>query len=567
MRDELAVQMVIDRLSLADDQRTDYAMRAVENEMLYNNYIDETTHPYLSNIALPWPYIIVESYLGKCIQMLAAVLPYVRIVEEDDDSRPKAKMVEKDVNMAFYYQKWPIFSYKIYKQAFKLGTVFILEKPWGFLNGREMPIFQPMNFYRTWVNPSVLDLDDEDAYLIYETYIPMNAFKSYKGNPNYKNLSKIKEHEGDIKTTEEKEIQAFKNLSDVPYDKYSKLVKTHFYWSNDDFIVVTNDDNIIRNDNEHNEGQFLGRIPVRKITPIPLEDEFYGMSILEQGKGLFSEVDENRNQYNDAVNLMLNPQWIIDRNAGIKKTTITARAGNIVWTDDVAGITPMKVDWNILPQSIQRGKMIEMDIMNYSNAFPQLRGQQVSGTETATEYMGMRSAGELRSDTYNLLLSMMSIEQFAEDIVQFKRMFMTDSSKFYYWPEQKTNIVTPNDYTGNFTYKAFAGYKKEREIERKHMIEAMGFIFANQAFLPLVIPHANEWLDRLLDYFDFRSPEQLYVTDEEMKMQQQDQMMQMMSQMIAGGGQGGAGQPALGEREMRTPETTPNPGTMQLLGR
>lgn len=560
MKDELASEMVQDRISFADDQRSDYAARAVENEMLYNNYIDETVHPYLSNIALPWPYTIVESYLGKCIQVLASILPYVRIVEEDDDSRQKAKMVEKDVNMCFYYQKWPIFSYKIYKQAFKIGTAFVLEKPWGFLNGREMPVFQPMNFYRTWVNPSILDLEDEDAYLIYETYIPLNSFKDYKGNTNYKNLSKIKVHEGEIKTSEEKEIMAFKALSDVPADKHSKLVKTHFYWSLDDFIIVTNDDNVIRND----ESNFMGRIPVRKITPIPLEDEFYGMSILEQGKGLFSEINENRNQYNDAVNLMLNPQYVIDRNAGVKKTTITSRSGNIIWTDDVNGIQPLKVDWNILPQSITRGRMIEMDIMNYSNAFPQLRGQQVQGTETATEYMGMRSAGELRSDTYNLLLSMMSIEQFAEDIVQFKRMFMTDSSKFYYWPEQETNIVSPNDYTGNFTYKAFAGYKREREIERKQLIEAMSFIFGNQAFLPLVIPKANEWLDRLVDYFDLRSPEQLYMSDAEMKEQQANQMMQMLSQAISGGEGGGA--PALGEKEMRMQESSPNSPMAQILG-
>jgi hypothetical protein len=560
MDDKAAGTMVKERRVWADKQRQDYCLRAIENEKLYNNCIDETTHPYISNISLPWPYIITESYLGKCIQMLAAFLPYVRIVEEDDDSRPKAKKVEKDVNMAFYYQKWPLFCYKAYKQAFKLGTCFVFEKPWGFLNGREMPIFQPMNFYRTWVNPNILDLDDEDAYLVYRCYIPKDSFKAFIGSPYYKNISNIKVHEGQIRTQEEQEIQAFKNLSDIPQDTYSKLVQTDFYLDLDNFIVVTNDDNVIRNDQDN----FMGRIPVRKITPIPLEDEFYGMSILEEGKDLFAEINENRNQYNDAVNLMLNPQWIMDRNAGFKKTTITARSGNIIWTDDVKGYDTLKVDWNILPQAIQRGKIIESDIMNYSNAFPQLRGEPQAGRQTATEYQGMRSAGELRSDSYNLLLAMMSVEQFAEDIVHFKRMSMTEPSKFYYWPDQKTDTVTPEDYTGNFTYKCFANYKQAREVERKQLIEAMTFVFGNQAFLPLVMQKANEWLERLLDYFDLRSPEQLYVSDQEMQQAQRNQVMQMLSQAIAGGGNG---KPAMGEKEMRMPEGSPNPEIMGLLGR
>ena len=181
----------------------------------------------------------------------------------------------------------------------------------------------------------------------------------------------------------------------------------------------------------------------------------------------------------------------------------------------------------------------------------------------------MRQAGELRSQTYNLLLSMMSIEDMAKDIITFKQMFMNNNSNFYYWPEGKTDTVTPDDYDGRFTFKSFAGFKMVREIERKQLIEAMTFIFGNQAFLPIVMPKANEWLERLIDYFDLRSPEQLYVTDEE---QAQAQIQQFMQMMMMGGQQGGQGGgqpqiPSLGEKAMRMPEQTPNPMTMQMLGR
>jgi hypothetical protein len=162
---------------------------------------------------------------------------------------------------------------------------------------------------------------------------------------------------------------------------------------------------------------------------------------------------------------------------------------------------------------------------------------------------------------------MMSIEDMTRDIVTFKQMFMSEPSNFYYWPEGKTNSVAPEDYYGQFTFKSFAGFKQVREIERKQLIEAMTFVFGNQAFLPNVMPKANEWLERLIDSFDLRSPEQLYVSDEEQAIAQMQQMQQMLLMQSMGGGQGGTKQPALGEREMRMPETTPNPMQMQMLGR
>lgn len=566
MDDKLAVQMVNDRLLLADNARQQYDQRAIENEQLYHNYIDETSHPYLSNISLPWPYIIVESYLGKCIQMLAAQMPYVRIVEEDDDSRPKARKVERDANMVLYRQKWPILAYNVFKQSFKYPCGFIYEKPWGSIKGMEMPLFVQMNWFHTWVNPSILDFEDDDAYVIWETFVPMSSLKAFEGNENYKNLSSIKAYDKEIYQESEKTIRSFKNLPDYPVDQYSKLVQNWVYWDHENLIVITNGNNPIRvSDN------FLGgHIPVKKITPLPVEDEFYGMSILEEGKDLFVEGNENRNQYNDAVNLMLNPQWIVSRSCEIKRSTIQSRPGGLLFTDDVNGLKPMPVDWNILAQSLMRGKMVAEDIQNFSNAFPQMRGQGVPGSETATEFVGMRQAGELRSQTYNLLLAIMSVESMIEDVVTFKQMFMTEDSSFYYWPEQNTMKATPQDYNGRFTFKTFAAFKQMLEIERKQYIEAMALIFggANGAFLPFVMPKADEWLDRLIDYFEIRNPEQLKLSNEDLQQaQMMSQVQQLMGMINGGGGMGGGQQPALGEKAMRMgPETTPNLPMAPMMG-
>lgn len=569
MNDKSAVEMVLARWNIADRGRGQYAERAIENEKLYRAYIDETSHPYLSNICLPWPYIITESYLGKCIQMLAAMMPYVRVVEDEDDDREKAKNVERDANMCLYLQKWPILAYKLYKQAFKYPNAWLEIEPWGNVAGREMPIFRHRNWFQTWVNPSVISLEDLDCYIITIDYVPIRTFEEFVGNKFYKNLDKIEVWEGDIYTEEENEIKSFKSIPTREADKYSKLVKVTRYWSYYDFIIMTNDNNVIRNQDTN----FLGVLPFKSITPLPVEDEFYGMSILDEGKGLFENINENENQYNDAVNLLLNPQWIINRSAEVKRSQIVTRSGGIIWTDDVNGIVPMKVDWNILAASGARKSRLEMDLQNYSNAFPQMRGAPQTGSETATEYMGMRSAGELRSDTYNLLLSMLSVEDMVADIVRYKKMFMTDPSGFFYWPDNKPRKANPSDYAGSFSFKAVAQYKMAKEIERKQLIEAMTLVFGNQAFIPLVAPRAEEWLSRLLDYFGLRDADQLFASQEE----QQAQQAMMMLQGMMGGGQGGgnggplsvsSGQPApaLGEREMRMPDQSPNPEMMGDMG-
>jgi len=98
-----------------------------------------------------------------------------------------------------------------------------------------------------------------------------------------------------------------------------------------------------------------------------------------------------------------------------------------------------------------------------------------------------------------------------------------------------------------------------KEIERKQLIEAMTLVFGNQAFLPFVVPRADQWLGRLLDYFGIRDTEQLFASPEE-------QQMQQLMMMLTGGMQGGGQQPALGEREMRMPEGSPNPALMGEIG-
>jgi len=232
-----------------------------------------------------------------------------------------------------------------------------------------MTVFELLPFFHTWKNPHILSLRDPETWVAYEQFIPMDRFKQFQGNPNYKNLSKLEVWTGDIESQEEQEIRAFREkqpLRKGDQIMHSELVKLTFYWSYNDFVILANDDTLIRHDKQN----FLGKIPIKAITPIPQDNEFWGMSILEEGKGLFAEADENRNQFNDAANMMLSPQYIVDRDrANLKRRTIEAKTGNIIWVDDVTAIVPQKQDWQLLNMALKRQQFIYEDIMNYSNAF------------------------------------------------------------------------------------------------------------------------------------------------------------------------------------------------------
>ena len=95
--------------------------------------------------------------------------------------------------------------------------------PWGAIDGREMPIFKVRNWFNTWVNPTITDLDDPDAFVIAIDYVPAWLLKNFIGNPDYRNLGKIRTHEGSIYTEEEEAVQAFKGIPTRQDDKYSEL--------------------------------------------------------------------------------------------------------------------------------------------------------------------------------------------------------------------------------------------------------------------------------------------------------------------------------------------------------
>jgi hypothetical protein len=77
-----------------------------------------------------------------------------------------------------------------------------------------------------------------DAFVITVDYVPAWELKKLEGNPDYKNLSNIRVHEGTIYTQEEEAVQAFKGIPSRQNDVYSQLVKVTKYWSHNDFIII-----------------------------------------------------------------------------------------------------------------------------------------------------------------------------------------------------------------------------------------------------------------------------------------------------------------------------------------
>jgi len=227
---------------------------------------------------------------------------------------------------------------------------------------------------------------------------------------------------------------------------------------------------------------------------------------------LFAEANENRNQFNDAAWLMLNPHTIVNREtAGLKVKDHQGEKWEHHLDRGCQCHCSLKNDWNLLNMCLFETEAIYEDIQNCTNAsstFVVLQSRVQRQRQSTLD----EECGELRSDTYNLLLAMQGIETIVKDIVDYKKMFMIDQSSSYYWLKARRTPLRQRIYNGNFAYKSFHPSKHAKEIERKQFIEAMTLVWGNQAFMPFIVPKTEEWLERLLDYFDLRSPEQLRLT-------------------------------------------------------
>ena len=63
-QDENMIDEILYRRMLADENRQFFAEKAISNQFLYDNIV-ENVGDYFTQMSVPWPFTIVQTYVGR----------------------------------------------------------------------------------------------------------------------------------------------------------------------------------------------------------------------------------------------------------------------------------------------------------------------------------------------------------------------------------------------------------------------------------------------------------------------------------------------------------------------
>ena len=145
----------------------------------------------------------------------------------------------------------------------------------------------------------------------------------------------------------------------------------------------------------------MGEIPFFAYSPI--EDPHYFDSIgkLEIGERMQASGNKFVNQLLDALDLTIDPMWLIDSNAGIKKQRLLSRSGGVVEVDGPVTdqtIRPMSPSLQgmreVFPNVAMMWNFMQQGTGVYESSV--MGGPGTTKRETAREFMGKQGAASVR---------------------------------------------------------------------------------------------------------------------------------------------------------------------------
>lgn len=563
-KDEQSKEFVLDLKNMADERRKPYVSKWTDYAKIYRNQkSNQEKRRAKSDIGVPWPYIVVETYLPKASHFLLQY-PYLLVMPEQAPFYDAASRTEKLVNRQLYLQRFPKTTIRGTKNAFIFGTEFFAVEPWTSRQGMAMPLLRNTRLLDTWLSPFITDLEDneiEEPWMIHKSFMSPSRLMRMAARANtwqqkgevgpdgdvvlgkptmvedvYQHITKIKDKDVNPFADQEwQELDAVIGLPTVTNTKWTKIVEILTYYSPSRIVSVANGDVCIR-DTENP----LGFIPFVCMRPLPAQfPEFYGMSLFEVSMDQFAELNETRSQLNDARVQSLTPMWET-RDIRDKGKILESMPGRMIYSPDGTK-KPVQRDWNILKAAAEQQQLIVGDIMDATNTHMQTRGAPVPRREPATTTLKQAEMGDIRANLYNVLLEMDYIERVGEMFVKLNRMHMIRPVNIPLNQDASRGaMVHPAALFGNFTYKAMGGAMRSRELERKQLMELMAIAFQNPAFIPLVAPKAANWLNRLVDLFpDIKNPEELIKEMDERDLIRNQQAIMLFEKLAGGGGNGG----------------------------
>lgn len=350
---------------------------------------------------------VIINYVFKTIETIRPIMtdnnPRFQALARNKDGVEKADIINKAMDYEWDREKMTRKLPKACLSSLVTGNA-IFYLPW---NGKKQQVecilVDPYNIY---VDPLATSFMDAE-YVIYATYKHVNILKKmYPNKANDLMGSGIKYSElvaDNDKTASNITNQVLvlemwcRDYTTIDQEEVDEngipIIKKKFKYPKGRWIISCPELNIVLQDkaNPYQDGKF----PFVQMKDYDIPYKFWGKSDVEQILSPQHYMNELNNQIVDNAKHTANMQWIVDKNSGIPKGTLTNRPGLIVRKNpgsDVRRETPPT-----MPAYVEN-KVIELkqDIETITGIHEANAGDRPTGIQAGIAITALQEAGQTR---------------------------------------------------------------------------------------------------------------------------------------------------------------------------
>lgn len=473
--EEKSRQLVMDRYYLSKDYRkANYDKAWDRYQQQYRSKLaNEKEYDFQARLYIPYSFSSVETVIPRVMEAIFSSDPIVAVKPiAVDDSEP-AKKIEKLINyqlnrmdflntfillakMALVYGTciakvdWKKEYRKVRKVQAKLDEfgmpVYdeqgnpVIEKVTSEILYYDDPYIYPIDIYNFYIDPKATTIDNAE-YCIMETTTTLGRLEQMQKMGAYKNINKVKEIIGTTLIEEGNNRYSnvdVQNPNDIK-DKHSKKVRLIEYWEDDRVIVVAENKVVIRDEINpywHCKKPFIfGRI-------CPVENQFYGIGLMEMVESLQNELNDLRNLRMDNLKLAINCMYKIARDADVDIDNLINQPGGVILTNYIDGIDVLQTK-DVTSNAFTEAKIITDDIQTTHGIYDYSKGRPSQDRETATGILSLQEAANYRFKLMILLMCKNIIGNGSELMVDLNEQFI-NTDKIFRLTGEDYNI-TPYD--------------------------------------------------------------------------------------------------------------------------
>ena len=580
-KDEKAKTLVLDRFrSYLDYRKKNYDPKWIDYTRQYRSKIEnEAEYPYMARLFIPYSFTSIETTIPRLMGAVFSSDPVIAVKPTIADDVANAKTMEQLINYQINRMNLFNTSIPLFKDACILGTLIgkldwkkefrnkkriVTEQvydsydemgnPTGtpqnmpMINDKGKPIMEKYRLpiyddpYIYYVDPFKFLIDPkadptdpidsaEAVILITESTIP--KLKEMEKEGIYKNISEVVKVRGGVEFEEgnERFDVVDKKAPTRRDDSHSKRVLLYEYWEDDRVIVLAEEKVVIRdepNPNWHCRKPFL----MARICPV--QNEIYGIGMMEMVESLQHELNDTRNQRQDNIKFALNRMWIIARNADVDYKNIISEPGGIIISNDVDGVKEVTTG-DVTQSSFINARDIAEDIQRAHGIHDPALGKPTS-RETATGVLSLQEAANARFQMMIMIMCRNLFNKAAEMMIDLNQQYITGEKIFRLTGGEDITIKDINEVIGHYDYEpvgaSLEGLSKYARTEQ--LFRARNALADNEML------NKTKFDMQILELLNIKNVNEYFYTEQEMA-----QKAQMAAMANMPGGMGG-GMPPMG---------------------